>query len=89
MYGVENEALPAESQRVAEAMAEAWTVFAHGRTPWEPYTAPERFMRFGPEGKVELRDAMSDDTRGYGHVVWLKEHFEDVMRLAREVLQSE
>lgn len=89
MYGVENDALPVESQRVAGAMAEIWTAFAHGKQPWEPYTEAERFMRFGPNGKIELQARTSDETRQYGYVAWLKEHFEPVMKLTREILGGE
>ena len=86
LYCVENDELPIESQRLAEDMARAWTAFAPGALPWEPYTKDERFMRFGPQGEVALTDRHSDDTRDYAHLDWLREHFEPAKQLARLLL---
>ncbi|KAI1622125.1 Carboxylesterase [Exophiala viscosa] len=86
MYCVEMDALPIESQQLAENMARTWTAFAHGARPWEPYTDKEQFMRFGPQGKCALADLHSDDTRDYGHVDWLREHFEPAKQLAQLLL---
>lgn len=86
LYCVENDALPIGSQRLAEDMARLWIAFAHGARPWEPYTTDERFMRFGPQGEVGLKDRHSDETRDYAYLEWLREHFEPAKQLAQLLL---
>lgn len=76
MYCIENDALPKESQEVAEIIARIWTAFAHDEQPWEPYTKGERYIRFRPDEYVDLKQGKSDNTRQYRQVEWLKEHFE-------------
>lgn len=88
MYMVENENLPAESQYIAELMAQMWVAFAHGISPWEEYTA-ERFFRFGPKGKVALLESKEDETRRYDHIEWLKQHFEPMKQVVQMVLNGE
>jgi len=89
MYCVENDALPKESQHVAETMAHMWTAFAHGVEPWEIYAKAERFMRFGPQGDVALKDRKTDETRQYNYVDWLREHFEPMKKFAQTLLNGE
>lgn len=89
MYCVENERLPIESQHVAERMAQMWTAFAHGILPWESYSKAEKFMRFGPQGQVALKDRESDETRRYEYLTWLRDHFEPMRQLAQTVLNGE
>jgi hypothetical protein len=62
-------------------MAKIWTAFAHGKEPWELYSARERFMRFGPGGECDLRTLENGDTRDHGYLPWLREHFEETKRL--------
>lgn len=89
MYCVENGGLPLESQRVAETMGLAWAAFAHGITPWEPYVKSNQFMRFGPEGKIGLKDMQTDETRQYEYLSWLREHFEPLKELTQTMLKGE
>jgi carboxylesterase type B len=89
MYCVENDALPVESQHIAETMAKMWTAFAHGQQPWEKYTESEQFMRFGPQGVAGLQDRNTDKCREYGYEEWLKEHFEPVKEVTQILLNGE
>ena len=89
MHCIENDALPIESQHLAETMAQIWTAFAHGMVPWEPYTKAKRFMRFGPQGQIALKDMKTDETRQYDCIEWLKEHFEPMKRFAQILLNGE
>lgn len=81
VYGNEREEWPETSKKVSLEMAKIWTAFAHGKEPWEPYPARERFMRFGPEGKCDLITLGDDDTRDHDYLPWLREHFEETRRL--------
>jgi carboxylesterase type B len=89
MYCVENDALPAESQHVAETMAKIWTAFAHGVRPWEAYTEAECFMRFGPHGDIAPKNRKTDECREYDYVDWLKAHFEPVKKFTQLLLHGE
>ena len=88
MYNNESDTYSAGGRHVATDMALKWTAFAYGEKPWEAYTKCNSFMRFGPDGDISMKDMKSDETRVYGYVNWLTEHFESVKRFARQLLHD-
>jgi carboxylesterase type B len=81
VYNNDRKFWPESAQRVSLEMMKKWTGFAYGETPWEVYTAEKRFMRLGPEGECSLRSFEDDETRNYGYLNWLREHFDEALGL--------
>lgn len=88
MYNNESDTYSAGGRHVATEMALKWTAFAYGEKPWEAYAKHHSFMRFGPDGDISLKNMKSDETREYGYVDWLREHFEPVMKFTRRLLHD-
>jgi carboxylesterase type B len=80
-YNTERDAWPETAQKVSSEMAKLWTAFAYGQEPWPSYSTSEKFMRFGPAGECEMRNVEDDETRNYGYLSWMKDHFDEAMRL--------
>lgn len=77
----EREAWPESAQKVSLEMAKLWTTFAYGDEPWPCYSDSKKFMRFGPAGECSMRDFEDDETRDYGYLNWMRDHFDEAMRL--------
>jgi len=86
VYGAERDKWPESAQKVSKEMAEKWTAFAHGEEPWEPYSAAERLMRFGPDGDCGMTTLEDDDMRDYTYLGWLRDHFEEAVALVQSLM---
>lgn len=78
MYQNECAGYPAPAREVAHEMGRLWTVFAHGKRPWQRFEKGGRPIRFGPRGECGMEDFESDGTREYAYLGWFKENFEEV-----------
>jgi carboxylesterase type B len=87
MYNNETNAYPSGARHTAREIALMWTAFACGEQPWEPYSKSQRFMRFGPDGEIALKDMQNDHLRDYRYVDWLKDHYGSVKIFTQELLQ--
>jgi hypothetical protein len=38
-------------------------------------------MRFGPAGECSMKDFGDDETRDYGYLPWMRDHFDEALRL--------
>lgn len=80
-YNTERDVWPETARKVSLEMANLWTTFAHGGEPWPSYSASEKFMRFGPAGESSMTDIEDDGTRDYRYMNWMRDHFDETMRL--------
>lgn len=81
VFNSERDAWPESAQKVSLEMASLWRTFAYGNEPWEPYADSKKFMRLGPAGECSMRNLEDDETRDYGYLSWMREHFDETMRL--------
>ncbi|KAE9370473.1 alpha/beta-hydrolase [Stipitochalara longipes BDJ] len=81
VFNSERESWPESAQKVSFEMAKLWTIFAYGEEPWLPYLSSKKFMRFGPAGEYSMRNFKEDETRDYRYMSWMREHFDETMRL--------
>jgi carboxylesterase type B len=81
VFNSERDTWPDSAQKVSLEMAKLWTSFAYGEEPWPQYSASKKFMRFGPAGQCSMRSFDEDETRDYRYMNWMREHFDETMRL--------
>jgi len=81
VYNSERETWPESAQKVSLDMAKLWTSFAYGKQPWLPYSSSKKFMRLGPNGECSMSSLDDDETRDYRYMSWMREHFDETMRL--------
>jgi len=81
VFNTERDTWPESAQKVSLEMANLWTGFAYGKEPWLPFSAGKKFMRLGPSGECSMRDFEDDETRDYGYLSWMRDHFDEAMRL--------
>jgi carboxylesterase type B len=80
---------PQAARQTSLEAAAAFTTFAHGRSPWEAFGEKGKFMRWGPHGVSAMHDFESDQTRGYEHIKWMDEHFEEVKTFVWSILLAD
>lgn len=85
VYQNGNAEYPVGAKETAESMGKIWTTFANSTMPWEEHKVAGRFMRLGPEGGFSMQDWESDLVREYNWLGWVKENFESVKKLTREL----
>jgi carboxylesterase type B len=81
LYNTERSIWPESAQKISLEMVKLWTTFAYGNEPWLSYAESEKFMRLGPAGECSMRNFQQDETRDYGYLSWMRDHFDDAMRL--------
>lgn len=77
---------PKPTQDVSLELHRIWTFFAYGEQPWESYSNSHRFMRFGPDGGLNMLNQNKDTTRTYGYLPWLAQHFDQIYPFLRSIL---
>lgn len=85
VYQNSNAEYPIGARKTAENIGKIWSAFANGGVPWEEHKVKGRFMRLGPEGEFSMQDWESDRIREYNWLGWVKENFESVKKLTREL----
>jgi len=81
VFNSERDTWPDSAQKVSLEMAKLWTSFAYGEEPWPQYSASKKFMRFGLAGQCSMRSFDEDETRDYRYMNWMRDHFDETMRL--------
>ncbi|CAK7235591.1 Carboxylesterase 5A [Sporothrix bragantina] len=83
------EKYPACTRATAEHMADTWTAFAHGVTPWDCFCDGRRFWRFGPGGSGSLTSFPSDSQRAYGYQDWLEKNYDQTVAFCRGIFSQD
>ncbi|KAJ5776380.1 uncharacterized protein N7511_001391 [Penicillium nucicola] len=78
--------LSEEVKRTSLEAAGTFAAFAYGKKPWESFGEAGRFMRLGPKGVSGMHDFKSDQSRGYGHLQWMDDHFEETKEFVWSIL---
>lgn len=86
LFGNGRETWPESAQKVSLEMAKDWIDFVYGKQPWESYQENKKFMRFGPHGESGLKEFEDDEVRSYEYLPWLREHFDETMKLVLSLM---